>query len=124
MVAPGADLGPQLDGQSAPALRATRATLTAVAIRRRPASPYVIVPMIEGKDALYEVDLTAAPSPEWRAAFRRPPARLTSARYTADVGRVTIREAAIHFRSAPERLHLWLRRIDRWIAYANSVVAE
>jgi hypothetical protein len=95
-----------------------------MAIRRRPTSPYVIVPMIKGTDALYEVDLTAAPSPEWRAAFRRPPARLTSARYTPDVGRVTIREAAIHFRSAPEHLHLWHRRIDRWIAYANSIAEE
>jgi hypothetical protein len=29
----------------------------------------------------------------------------------------------ITFRTIPARLH-WLRRIDRWIAYANSVVEE
>ena len=30
----------------------------------------------------------------------------------------------ITFRTIPARLHAWLRRIDRWIAYANSVVEE
>jgi hypothetical protein len=30
----------------------------------------------------------------------------------------------ITFRTIPARLHAWLRRIDDWIAYANSVVAE
>jgi hypothetical protein len=28
------------------------------------------------------------------------------------------------FRVAPPHLHAWLRRIDRWIAYANSIVEE
>jgi hypothetical protein len=28
------------------------------------------------------------------------------------------------FRTLPARAPAWLRRIDRWIAYANSVVAE
>jgi len=30
----------------------------------------------------------------------------------------------VHFRTAPRHLGDWLRRIDRWIAYANSVVDE
>ena len=29
-----------------------------------------------------------------------------------------------HVPDHPARLHAWLRRIDDWIAYANSVVAE
>ena len=32
--------------------------------------------------------------------------------------------ATVHFRTAPHRVRFWLRRIDRWIAYANSVVDE
>jgi hypothetical protein len=31
----------------------------------------------------------------------------------------------VHFRTTPLcRLDAWLRRIDRWIAYANSIVEE
>ncbi len=33
-----------------------------------------------------------------------------------------LNRAAVHFRTAPHRLRFWLRRIDRWIEYANSVV--
>jgi hypothetical protein len=32
--------------------------------------------------------------------------------------------ATVQFRVAPPHLHAWLRRIDRWIAYANSIVEE
>ena len=28
------------------------------------------------------------------------------------------------FRTTPTQLYAWLRRIDRWVAYANSVVEE
>ena len=93
-------------------------------IARRRGSSRVVVPTIEGGDALYEVELTRAPSPVWRAAFLRPPARLTSRTYTPDRGRVAIRLTTLHFRPDPARLLGWLRRIDRWIAYANSIVVE
>jgi hypothetical protein len=33
-------------------------------------------------------------------------------------------EARVSFRTSPPHLHRWLRRIDRWIEYANSVVEE
>jgi hypothetical protein len=45
-------------------------------------------------------------------------------RHAPDVGCVTIQKAGIHFRTAPAEVDGWLRRIDRWIAYANSVVEE
>ncbi len=32
--------------------------------------------------------------------------------------------ASIHFRTATAEVDGWLRQLDRWIAYANSVVAE
>ena len=72
----------------------------------------------------YEVEFTAAPSPYWRAAFLRPPPKLTSRTYTPDRGRVEIRATTLHFRTDPARLLGWMRRIDRWIAYANSIVEE
>ena len=84
----------------------------------------MIVSDIGGTESLFGVLLTAIPSPEWRAAFVRPPGRLTSARYAPDVGRVTVQKAGIQFRTAPAEVADWLRRIDRWIAYANSVVEE
>jgi hypothetical protein len=86
--------------------------------------PRVVLSGIDGTDALYEVTLTAAPSREWRAAFTHPPPRLTSVRYTPDSGRIVIRGARLQFRARPDRLVPWLRRIDRWVRYANSVVAE
>jgi hypothetical protein len=79
---------------------------------------------MEGRDTLYEVDLTAPPSREWRAAFLRPPPALISAKRTTEVGRVALHRATLHFRTAPRHLGGWLRRIDKWIAYANSVVEE
>ena len=68
--------------------------------------------------------LSAVPSPVWRAAFLRPPTRLISPRYRPELGRLGLHRATVHFRTAPDRARFWLRRIDRWIAYANSVVEE
>ena len=86
--------------------------------------PRVVVARIEGRDTLYEFDLTAAPTPAWRAAFLRPPPALITADYTPDIGRVAIHGRTVHFRAASQHRGDWLRRIDRWIAYANSVVEE
>ena len=80
--------------------------------------------MIEGREGFWEVVLTAAPSPVWRAAFLRPRRRLTTTRYTPTIGRLGLKGATVHFRADSLRLPSWLRRIDCWIAYANSVVAE
>ena len=49
--------------------------------------PRVVVARIEGRDTLYEFDLTAATSPAWRAVFLRPPARPHDCRPTPDIGR-------------------------------------
>jgi hypothetical protein len=65
------------------------------------------------------VELSATPSPAWRAAFLRPPARLTTVRTTPEVGRLELNGHRVTFRTIPARLHAWLRRIHRWIAYAN-----
>jgi hypothetical protein len=92
--------------------------------QRRPGPPRIVVEGIEGRDTLSEVDLWAAPSPEWRAAFLRPPPALTTGLHTPDSGRVAIHGATVHFRAAPRDRGDWLRRIDRWIAYANSIVEE
>jgi len=73
---------------------------------------------------LCEIELWAAPSPQWRAAFLRPPPSLITANRTPEVGRVAIHGATLHFRAAPRHLTAWLRRIDRWIGYANSLVEE
>ena len=73
-------------------------------IHRVPGPPRVILSDIEGTETLFEVLLMAIPSAEWRAAFVRPPARLTSVRYAPDVGRVTVQKGAIHFRTAPLQL--------------------
>jgi hypothetical protein len=78
----------------------------------------------EGVQTLYVVELSARPSPAWRAAFLRPPARLTTARMTPELGRLELTRHRVTFRTIPARLHAWLRRIDQWIAYANSVVEE
>jgi hypothetical protein len=91
---------------------------------RQPDPPRVVVNGIEGRDTLYELKLTAEPSPVWRAAFLRPPPRLTGPKSTPDVGRINLQGAVVSFRTAPRRLEGWLRRIDAWIAYANSIVEE
>jgi hypothetical protein len=38
--------------------------------------------------------------------------------------RCTRRPSPVHFRAAPGTLGGWLRRIDKWIADANSVLDE
>jgi hypothetical protein len=46
---------------------------------------------------------------------------------TADptqIGRVAVHRSTVHYRAAPQHRGDWLRRIDQWIAYANSVVEE
>ena len=53
-----------------------RPRVTAVPVQQRPGPPRVVVEGIEGRDTLYEVDLWAAPSPQWRAASLRPPPAL------------------------------------------------
>ena len=93
-------------------------------LERLPDLPRVVVARIEGRDTLYEFDLTAAPSAAWRAAFLRPPPALTTADYTPDIGRVAIHGRTVHFRAARQHRGGWLRRIDQWIGYANSVVEE
>lgn len=49
---------------------------------------------------------------------------LISAERTPAVGRVAIHGATLHFRTAPRHFGGWLRRIDKWIGYANSIVEE
>jgi hypothetical protein len=94
-----------------------------MAIHRLRRVPHAVT-LTQGAQTLYEITLSAVPSPEWRAAFLRPPARLTTARNTPDLGRLGLDGPRVTFRTIPARLHAWLRRIDRWIAYANSVVKE
>jgi hypothetical protein len=98
--------------------------LTSMPPERLPDLPRVVVARIEGRDTLYEFDLTAAPSPAWRAVFLRLPPALTTAAHTPDIGRVAVHGRTVHFRAAPQHRGDWLRRIDRWIAYANSIVEE
>jgi hypothetical protein len=90
-------------------------------IQRRPGPPCLLTAM-PANYAVYEVTLSPTPSPEWRAAFIRPPERLTSARYTPELGRLELNGDTVIFRIAPSQLPAWLRRIDGWVAYANSVV--
>jgi hypothetical protein len=87
------DLGPDADAESAPPVGTTRPVLgarsvilrSATAIRARapmtmphervPDLPRVVVARIKGRDTLYEFDLTATPSPAWRAVFSPATAR-------------------------------------------------
>jgi hypothetical protein len=92
-------------------------------IERLPDQPRT-VPLLQGTETLYEIELSAVPSPEWRAAFLRPPPSLVNSRYTPKVGHVGLVGTAVHFRTTPDRLDAWLYRIDWWIEYANSVVKE
>jgi hypothetical protein len=95
----------------------------AEAIHRVPGGPETVAAMPTGL-VLYAVALSAAPSRAWRAAFLRPPPRLLTTTGTPELGRISLQEATVLFRTTPRRLTFWLRRIDRWIAYANSVVEE
>ena len=92
-------------------------------IRRVPGPPHTVTRARRGQ-TFYWVELSAAPSLAWRAAFLRPPPVLRTAMYTPDVGRLGVPGARLIFKTSPPRLRHWLRRIDRWIAYANSVVEE
>ena len=94
-----------------------------MAIRRVPRPPHPIA-LATPSQALYEVALSAIPSRAWRAAFLRPPSALRSTRFTPELGRLGLDGVQATFRTSPPHLHQWLRRIDRWIAYANSVVDE
>ena len=109
-------------------------------IRRLRQPPHAIT-LVRQTQTVYEVELSAAPSPEWRAAFPfrytkqdgvlkpqtaiflRPPPGLTTTTYTPDLG-LGLDGARVAFRTTPSRLHGWLRRIDRWIEYANEMVEE
>jgi hypothetical protein len=51
--------------------------------------PPLAVPADKG-ETLYEVQLSGSPSAAWRAAFLRPPARLTSVRGTLELGRLEL----------------------------------
>ena len=88
---------------------------------RRLLGPADAIPLQTGH-TVYEITLSAVPSRAWRAAFIRPPARLRTARYTPDA--ISLHGTTVIFRTTLSRLPSWLRRLDRWIAYANSVVAE
>jgi hypothetical protein len=94
-----------------------------MAIRRLRRPPHA-VPLMTPTQTLYEVELSKAPSRAWRAAFLRPPAALTTIKRTPELGRLDLHGHRITFRTIPTQLDAWLRRIDRWIAYANSVVEE
>jgi hypothetical protein len=90
----------------------------------QPDRPRIVVDAIEGRDTLDEVELWAGPSLQSRAAFLRPAPSLITADRTPEVGRVAVHGVTLHFRAAPRHLPAWLRRVDRWIDYANSIVEE
>jgi hypothetical protein len=94
-----------------------------VAIRRRPGRPRTIVALPNGL-MLYSVTLTPPPSRAWRAVFLRPPPALTRGRFTPEAARLGLDGATVIFRTTPRQLTAWVRRIDRWVAYANSVIEE
>ena len=93
-------------------------------ITRLPSEPYRRPLTQEAATQLYEIELNAVPSPAWRAAFLRPPRPLMASHSPPELGLVGLNGATVHFRTTPDRLDAWLYRIDGWIAYANSVVAE
>jgi hypothetical protein len=94
-----------------------------MAIHRLSQAPHPVTLATKTR-TLYQIELSAAPSRVWRAAFLRPPQRLRTTRFTPELGRLGLDGTRVTFRTTPLQLHRWLRRIDRWIAYANSVVAE
>jgi len=47
---------------------------------------------------------------------------LTRPRYTPELGSLELAGTCVSFRTKSERLYVWLRGIDRWVAYANSAV--
>jgi len=56
-------------------------------IERLP-DPPPAVPLLQGAETLYEVELSATPSREWRAAFLRPPLSLLTIQYTPELSRL------------------------------------
>ena len=88
---------------------------------RAPARPTT---QYSGADQVFEVQLSATPTFRWRIAFRRPPPQLVDSGFTLSLDCVEVHGAAVQFRTSRDELHAWLRRIDTWIAYANSVVEE
>jgi hypothetical protein len=86
-----------------------------MAIRRLRQPPHA-VPLMTPTQTLYEV--------RFSAAFLRPRSGLTTVRFTPELGRLGFDGARVTFRTIPLHLHRWLRRIDTWIEYANSVVEE
>ena len=108
-------------GASSRVLRSCRLVDVRMAIHRLPGSPTVIT-SLQGRQAVYQVALSAVPSRAWRAAFGRPPARLGHSPFTPDG--IELQGSAVIFRAAPSKVQDWLRWNDRWIAYANSVVDE
>jgi len=50
--------------------------------------------------------------------------RLQRPHGTLDFGRLELRGSTVQFRTTPWQLAGWLRRLNRWIRYANSVVAD
>jgi hypothetical protein len=95
-----------------------------MAIQRLRRPPHAVVTLATGALTLYEVELGKAPSRAWRAALLRPPPKLLTSKHTPELGRLELHGSSITFRTVPARLHAWLRRIDLWIGYANSVVEE
>ena len=91
-----------------------------MAIRRLRRPPHPVT-LAHGAQTLYEIELSAVPSPAWRAAFLRPTSALTTERYTPKLGRLALDGARVTFRTSPPHLHQWLRRIDRWVEHANSI---
>jgi hypothetical protein len=93
-----------------------------MAINRLRRPPHPVTLTRDAQTTLYEIELSAAPSAVWRAAFLGPPIPLLTARHTPELGRVGVNGSRVSFHTVPAKLHVWLRRIDVWIAYANSVV--
>ena len=79
-------------------------------------------PVTRASQTLYELELSQAPSAAWRAAFLRPSVALITDKHTPEFGRVGLEGARVIFQTSPSQLHQWVHWIDRWIAYANSVV--
>src|SRR6185295_2999970 len=70
-----------------------------MAIHRLPGRPAVIMPLQGQRHAVYQVTLSAVPSPVWRAAFIRPPARFGHAPFTPDG--IDLQGASVIFQAAP-----------------------
>src|SRR5262249_50035786 len=91
-------------------------------VSRQPGPPAVIAKL--GREALYAVELSAMPSPIWRAPCLLPPSHLARVPSPPSLRRLYFDGAHTCFRTTPQKIGAWIQRIDRWIQYANSVVAE